>query len=350
MTGPGTRPRKRTAARRPGIVDCQCHLYPPELLALMECRRRDPVVYRRDGERYVRMGSWHRRVFRHHCDPDTLVARMNACGIAVSALSVNDPGPEWFGRDRAAAARTANDFVNSVVARHPGRFLGLGVLPLTDRSAAEHEFERCVGRLGMKGFILYTNLAGRFPDEPDFRWLFAAAAERNLPLLLHPAKPLTADLVADYEMIAAIGNMFENTVALTRIIFAGILDEFPRLKLVCPHLGGALPFLIGRLDHQVRVLKRGPGCLRQAPSEYLRRVWFDCVSPLPQAIRFAVDLLGPERLLFASDYPWVDPALILGTLRRLKLPRPDEEAILAGNACRLFGLGRELSRNRKDPF
>ena len=140
-------------------------------------------------------------------------------------------------------------------------------------------------------------------------------------------------------MIAAVSNMFENTVALTRIILAGILDEFPRLKLVCPHLGGTLPYIIGRLDHQVCVLKRGPTHLAHPPSEYLRRVWFDCVSPLPQAMRFLIDLLGSDRLLFASDYPWVDPALILATLRSLKLTRAAEDAVLHGNARRLFGIG-----------
>ena len=164
----------RRGARR-GIIDCQCHLYPPDLLDLMERRRSDPRLYRRGGERYVRMGAWHRRIFSHHSDPDALLARMDACGIAVAALSINDPGPEWFGRDAASVARAANDFIGEVVRRRPDRFFGLGVLPLPDRRAAEREFERCAGRLGMKGFLLYTNLAGRFPDEPAFRWLFAAA-------------------------------------------------------------------------------------------------------------------------------------------------------------------------------
>jgi predicted TIM-barrel fold metal-dependent hydrolase len=253
-------------------------------------------------------------------------------------LSINDPGPEWFGADGPAVARVANDFLARIVARHPQRFFGLGVLPLQDMRAALIELDRCVQQLGMKGILLYTNLAGRFPDEPEFRPLFARAVELDLPLLLHPAKPVTIEQVKAYEMTSSLGNMFDDTIALTRIIMSGILDEFPKLKLVCPHLGGALPFIIGRLDHQTQVLKRGPKNLRHAPSEYLRRVWLDIVSPQPLAMKFAYEFLGADRLLFASDHPWVEPKLIRDTFDSLHLPPDDREKIYTLNARKLFRL------------
>jgi aminocarboxymuconate-semialdehyde decarboxylase len=132
--------------------------------------------------------------------------------------------------------------------------------------------------------------------------------------------------------------MFDNTIALTRLIMSGVLDELPKLQLVCPHLGGTLPYIIGRLDHQVAVLKRGPKNLRRTPSEYLKSIWLDIVSPLPQAMKFAVEFMGADRLLFASDHPWVEPKLILDTLLSLKLPAADEQRILSGNARKLFGI------------
>ena len=138
-------------------------------------------------------------------------------------------------------------------------------------------------------------------------------------------------------MTSTLGNMFDNTIALTRIIMSGLLDRHPRLKLVCPHLGGTLPYIIGRLEHQVTVLKRGPRLARK-PLEYLRDVWLDVVSPLPEAIRFCHTLLGPERLLFASDHPWVEPQVILDALAGAKLPAEDVEKIFSGNARRLFSL------------
>lgn len=113
---------------------------------------------------------------------------------------------------------------------------------------------------------------------------------------------------------------------------------FPRLKLVCPHLGGTLPYIIGRLDHQVQVLKRGPRNLTRAPSEYLRSVWFDVVSPLPLAIKFAHDFMGADRLVYSSDHPWVEPALIVECVRQAGLSNIAEEKIFSENARRLFRL------------
>jgi predicted TIM-barrel fold metal-dependent hydrolase len=321
------------------IIDCQSHLFCPELVALMEKRRSDPRVFAKDGIRYVQMGEWLRKIPPEYLEVGAKLAAMDAGGIGMTALSMNDPGPEWFGRDSAAVARLANDFIAGIVQERPGRFFGLCVLPLLEQRAAEAELERCVRQLKMKGILLYTNLAGHFPDEPQFRWLFARAAELQLPLLLHPAKPVTTEFVKGYEMISALGNMFDNTIALTRIIMSGLLDQYPQLKLVCPHLGGTLPYIIGRLDHQTQVLKRGPKYLTRAPSAYLRQVWLDIVSPLPLAMRFGYDFMGAERLLFASDHPWVSPDVILTAFRSLQLPPEDERRIFSENARRLFGLG-----------
>jgi len=322
----------------PFCLDAQSHLFVPEILARMKQRKVEPFVENADGALWVRMPPWHRKVLPKHTDVAAKLADMDASGITMTALSVNDPGPEWFGADGLAVARVMNDFVADIVRRHPQRFIGLCVLPWQDMKAARTELERCVRDLGMKGILLYTNLAGRFADEPEFRPLFGWAVEFDVPVLLHPAKPMTSDLLKDYEMISAVGNMFDNTIALTRILMAGILDQQPKLKLLCPHLGGTLPYIIGRLDHQTQVLKRGPKYLTRAPSEYLKQVWFDIVSPLPAAMRFAYDYLGPDRLLYASDHPWVDPGTIRGALESLKLPPADTAKILGGNARKLFKL------------
>lgn len=305
---------------------------------MMEGRRSDPSVFIRDGERIIKMGDWLRKVPAHYMDVQAKLAAMDANGIAMTALSINDPGPEWFGDEGPEVARILNNFVADIVRNHPTRFFGLCVLPLQDMAASLVELDRCVNQLGMKGVLLYTNLAGRFPDEPEFRPLFARAVELDVPVLLHPAKPITTEFVKGYEMTSSLGNMFDNTIALTRIIMAGILDEFPKLKLVCPHLGGTLPYIIGRLDHQTQVLKRGPKYLTRAPSAYLKSVWLDVVSPLPLAIKFAHEFMGPDRLIFSSDHPWVDPSEIIRCVREAGLSAEDQSKIFAGNAQRLFKL------------
>lgn len=322
----------------PYLIDCQSHLFAPEMIELMAKRKNDPVVYVENGVRYLRMGDWLRKVPPLYLDVDAKLATMDAAGIEMTALSINDPGPEWFGDDGPAVARLANDFVADVVRRHPTRFFGLCVLPLQDMQASLTELDRAVRTLGHRGILLYTNLAGRFPDEPQYRPLFARAVELDVPVLLHPAKPVTTEFVKGYEMTSTLGNMFENTIALTRLLMSGLLDEFPKLKLVCPHLGGTLPYIVGRMDHQVTVLKRGPKNLTRTPSEYLKQIWLDIVSPLPLAMKYANDFMGPERLLYASDHPWVEPTLIRDDLKSLNLSAADEQRIFRDNARALFRL------------
>jgi predicted TIM-barrel fold metal-dependent hydrolase len=149
---------------------------------------------------------------------------------------------------------------------------------------------------------------------------------------------MTTQHVKGYELTSTLGNMFENTIAMARIIASGLLDRHPKLKLVCPHLGGTLPYICGRMDHQLHVLKRGPQNLQRKPSEYLKSIYMDIVSPLPEAIRFALDFSSADKLLFSSDHPWVQPAEILEPLRSLEINPADEAKILAGNAWSLFQL------------
>jgi predicted TIM-barrel fold metal-dependent hydrolase len=318
-------------------IDCQSHIYPPEMLALMEKRKDSPRVYRKGDDRYVVVSDWHRRILPKHTDVKAKLADMDSSGIRLTAISINDPGPELFGKDGPAIARIANDYLTDLAKQHPSRFFGLMVLPLQDIKASLLEMDRCVMN-GMKGILLYSNLNGKFPDLPEFRPIFTRAEELEIPVLLHPAYPTTYEATKGFEMAGGLGLMFDTTIALTRIILAGILDEHPKLKLVCPHVGGTLPYLIGRIDHQTMVLKRGAEKIKRAPSEYLKQVWLDCVTPIAMAIRYGYDLVGSDKLLFASDHPWVDPKLIIDNIRSLKLSREDENKIYFENAQKLFKL------------
>ncbi len=329
----------KPAAFPNGIVDCQSHLFFPDVLELMRKRSDDPVVYDRDGTTYLKMGNWLRKVPPFYLDVSAKLAAMDAAGIEITMLSTNDPGPEWFGEDGPAAARLIHDSLAAVIAKHPTRFRGLCVLPMQNEKAAAKELDRCINQLGFKGILLYTNLNNVWCDEPPFRWLYARAEELSVPILLHPAMPMTTEQTKGYELTSTLGNMFENTIAMARIIASGLLDKHPKLKLVCPHLGGTLPYICGRMDHQVTVLKRSTQTLQRKPSEYLRDIYMDIVSPLPEAMRFALDFSSVDRLLFSSDHPWVEPQVIYNALHSLNLPAAEETKILSGNARQLFGLG-----------
>jgi predicted TIM-barrel fold metal-dependent hydrolase len=322
-----------------GIIDCQSHLFFPEVIEVMRKRKVEPLVYDQDGVAILKMGDWLRKVPPNYTSVEAKLKSMDDHGIEMTLLSTNDPGPEWFGADGPAMAQLIHDSLSGVINKFPKRFRGLCTLPLQNEAAASTELDRCVKKLGFVGVLLYTNLAGAWCDEPQFHWLYARAEELGIPILLHPAKPATTEQVKGYELTSTLGNMFENTIALARIVASGLLDRHPKLKLVCPHLGGTLPYIVGRMDHQLHVLKRGPQNLQRKPSEYLRSIYMDIVSPLPEAMRFALDFSSADRLLFSSDHPWVQPSEILAPLHSLQLPIETQRQILRDNARTLFGIG-----------
>jgi predicted TIM-barrel fold metal-dependent hydrolase len=326
------------AKDEPTKIDCQSHLFSEEFLQLLEQRKTSPYIYRKGPDRFVVVGNWHRRILPKHTDVAAKLADMDANGIRKAAISINDPGPELFAGESGAMAKLLNDFVADTTEQHPDRFFGLATLPFDSRQSMMREYERAMGKLGMKGVLLYSNIGGKFPDEPEWRPLFAEAARQEVPILLHPACPTTFDATNGYDMAAGLGLMFDTTIALTRIILSGILEDYPNLKLVCPHVGGALPYLIGRVDHQTMVLKRGADRIKKAPSEYLKQIYLDTVSPIAAAIRYGIDFVGSERMLFSTDHPWVAPQAILGQIEKLSLDAATQQAIFKTNAERLFRL------------
>ncbi len=329
-----------TNYKKPGhfTIDCQSHLFVPELIEFMKKRKDPPYAYEKDGDDYVVVGEWTRRLRPHHTDIKAKMADMDEAGIDMTALSINDPGPELFGEDGVIVARMVNDHIAGIAEKYPDRFFGLIVLPLQDVDGSLAELERCVDRLGMKGILLYSNLAGTFPDEPQFRPMFAMAEKRGIPVLLHPAYPVTYEQTKGYSMVAGLGLMFDTTIALARLILAGVLDQYPKLKLVCPHVGGTLPYLIGRIDHQTQVLKRGAENITKPPSEYLRNIYLDAVSPIPMAIRYGIDFVGADQMLYSSDHPWVDPKTIVSGVKSIGLSNSEQAQVFGGNAKRMFGL------------
>lgn len=127
-----------------GLVDCQSHLFFPEVLDLMRRRKAEPLVYDKDGTTFLKMGDWLRKVPPPYVSVDAKLAAMDASGIEITMLSTNDPGPEWFGDDGPAVAQVIHDSLAGVIARHPKRFRGLCTLPLQNEKAAAAELERCV--------------------------------------------------------------------------------------------------------------------------------------------------------------------------------------------------------------
>jgi predicted TIM-barrel fold metal-dependent hydrolase len=265
-----------------------------------------------------------------------------ATGSALAAVPLAAGGqrlrPEWFGNDGPSVAQLIHDSLASVIAKYPTRFRGLCTLPLQNETAAAAELDRCVKKLGFKGILLYTNLAGAWCDEPRFHWLYARAEELGVPILLHPSKPMTTEQVKGYELTSTLGNMFENTIAMARIIASGLLDRHPKLKLVCPHLGGTLPYICGAhgpSTHRAQTRPAEPSVQAQRvsaldlPGHRLAPAGGDAVRVGLQRRRQAVVRQRPS---------WVQPKEILEPFRSLRLSANTETLILRDNARQLFRL------------
>jgi len=267
------------------------------------------------------------------------LADMDSMGVDVQVVGPMPMHHYWA--DQALAARytrTANEAIAAHCAQHPDRLAGLGTVPLQHPAMAAAELTHAVTGLGLKGACVGSHAAGRELADPAHERFWYCAEELGAVILIHPwGCRLGASLAAHY-LGNTVGQPAETTVALSHIIFSGLLDRHPALKLVAVHGGGYLPGYLGRSDHAWQVRPDARDCA-EPPSSYLHRIWFDSLVYTPDGLRQLVAAAGASQVMLGTDYPFdmgvEDP------VRRLDaaaLTGPDRAAIAGRNAIRLFGL------------
>lgn len=271
------------------------------------------------------------------------LARMDAAGIDVQVLSFGSPGPQAFGAEIAIPmARDANDRLYEAVKAHPDRFAGFAALPTADPEAAAAELERSVRQLNFKGAMIHGHTRGEFLDEKKYWVIFERAQALNVPIYLHPALPHPDAVKAyfgGYEDLARAGWGFaiDTSCHFLRIVFAGVFDAFPDLKIILGHLGEGLPFAMHRLDDHTRraAARRG---LRKAPLEYFRDNLLVTTSGNWYEPAFVCTLLalGADNILFAVDWPYESNTAGIEFLKKLSISDADKEKIAHRNAERLL--------------
>jgi len=267
------------------------------------------------------------------------LADMDRLGVDVQAISPNPAQycystPPELGRE---LARLVNDGIAGAVARAPDRLVGIGTVPLQDCGMAIAEMRRCIADHGMRGIEIGTNIGGRELADPEFRPFFQAAEELGVLLLLHPLGFTQGQRLSEHYLNNLIGNPLESTVALSHLIFGGVLEDHPGLKLCVVHGGGYLPGYWGRMDHAWRAREDCRQHISRPPSSYLRRLWFDTLVFDRAQLDALVRSHGADRLCLGSDYPFdmaePDPVGFLSGLAE-----EDRAAILGRNAAALLGL------------
>ena len=315
-------------------IDFHTHLFP--LPFLKEIERRN-LAFGMGGESFT--------VFESMYDPIVRFRDMEEYGVDMQVLSVGPPGVELEGASsevNALLARIANDEIARLVAGYPERFLGLASLPLRAPEEAVGELERAVKSLGLKGAIIFSNVDGKMLDSPDLEPLFAKAVELDVPLFIHPTTPVFKEWVRDYGLTIMVGLLFDSTLALCRLIFSGLLERYPTLKLIVAHLGSTLPYIEGRLDVESGLLgKFVPGYrlgIPKPPSEYVKRIYMDTVSHHRPAYMCAYASSGADKILLGSDYPYSRWQRTVQAVEELPIPEADKEKIFYQNVRNLLKL------------
>ncbi len=237
------------------------------------------------------------------------------------------------------AARMVNDGIAEFVAKMPDRFAGLGSVPMPDGNEAAKELERCVGKLGLKGAQVLTNVAGRELSDPAFAPFWRKAEELGALIVLHPSGFTEGKRLARFSFSNTIGNPLETTIALHYLIFDGVLERHPNLKILAVHGGGYLAAYSGRIDHAWGARSDAHGDLPHPPTSYLKKIYFDSVVFTPHQLAELVRLYGADRIIMGTDYPFdmadYDP---IGHVAGAGLDQAAIAAVAGGNAKRLLGL------------
>jgi aminocarboxymuconate-semialdehyde decarboxylase len=275
--------------------------------------------------------------------PARRLENMDRLRVDMQALS---PPPVMFcyWADAKAAqefARMQNANVAEIVARHPKRFAGMATVPLQAPGLAIDELRHARERFGLRAVEIGTCPGGRDFDDPALFDFFAACVDLDVAVFVHPAAPLVGlDRMKKYYFPLIVGNPLESALAISTLIFGGVLERLPRLRIGFAHGGGAFPFTLARLNHGWAVRSEGRAAIPHEPRHYARRIWVDSLTLGAANLKFIVEELGMERVVIGSDYPFDmgadDP---IGAVERADLAPAARAAILDGaNAARFLGL------------
>jgi aminocarboxymuconate-semialdehyde decarboxylase len=264
---------------------------------------------------------------------------MDRVGIDVEVISLSTPNVFFAdAQHQPEIARMVNDAYAELVAQHPNRFKGFASIPMDDPDAALAELHRAIDELKLNGVILLSNIGGQPLTSPQYRPFFEEANRKKLCILLHPMLPANTDPFREYVLGPIVGFMFDTTLAVARMCFDGMLKEFPDIRWIVAHLGGAVPYLMERMDNGWRDFPECRAKIDELPSTYLKRLYYDTVNFNPHMLMMVRDMIGADRMVMGSDYPH-----LLGSIERsvssiegLEISEEEKRRIFEGTALSIL--------------
>lgn len=248
------------------------------------------------------------RVVEENCfREDARIKEMDETGVTMQVLSTIPVLFNYWAKpaDGLETSRFFNDHIAETAAKHPKRFTGIGTVPLQDVNLAIKEMERCVKELQMPGLEIATNINGENLSEKKFFPFYKAAEELGCALFVHPWEMMGQDKIQQYWLPSLVGMPAETSRAICSMIFGGVLEQFPKLRVAFAHGGGAFPFTIGRIEHGFHVRPDLVAIDNKVnPRDYIGRFWIDSLVHDKKSFNYLMDMMGEDTICLGSDYPF----------------------------------------------
>jgi len=322
------------------IIDTHAHIIVPEILRdANPAEEWRPRVVWENGKQFVEYGP--KRIgsaLREFVTPETILDEMTKSGVDAVLLCpwVSLVRYEATPEESLAACQIQNDALSSLVQKYPKRIAALGMIPLQDIPLAIKELERLM-KSGLKGIEIGTHVNGVYPGEARFRPFWEACESLGAFVFIHPVEGGGRAELRDYYMWNVIGNPMDTTIAAGHLILSGVMDAFPRLKILLAHGGGTLPYLHGRLDRGFKQRPEINKVISKLPTEYLKQFYFDTITHDPVVLKSLVDFVGADHVLLGSDYPFdMGNENPVELVRSANLGTENEKKILGENASHLL--------------
>jgi aminocarboxymuconate-semialdehyde decarboxylase len=330
-------------------IDIHTHILPPDWPNLQERYGYGGwVQLERHGTGCAHMtldGSFFRSVDKNCWDPDTRLSDCASHRVDVQVLSTVPIMFSYWAKpaDTLDLARLLNEHIASVCAEHPRRFIGLGTVPMQDPDIASRELERCVTKLGLAGIEIGSHVNGMNLDHPKVVPVLEAAQDLGAAIFVHPWEMLGRERMEKYWLPWLVGMPAETSLSICSMIFGGIFEKLPRLRIAFAHGGGAFPATLGRIEHGFRM--RPDLCAvdnEHNPRDYLGKFYVDSLVHDAAMLEYMIGLMGAESIALGSDYPFPLGEEVPGSLiESMNLETDVRDRLLAGTALEWLGLDRK---------
>ncbi|MBM4305749.1 MAG: hypothetical protein FJ123_03335 [Deltaproteobacteria bacterium] len=326
------------------IIDIHNHFYPKNLFEEIEKRKfsKKNLSVEKDSlnrKIMVQKGTRVVTITEPMTNIDIRLKDMEEAGIDMQALSLSIPGVDFLDpQEGLEYAQISNEGIAHVCRQHPNHFVGIASVPLKDTEMAIREIRRAIKELGMKGVCIGSNIDGIFIDGRRFWPFFSEIEKLGIPIFVHPMNPPGNEAMNDYRLAPMIGYEMDICLAVARIVFSGLMEQYPKLKFIISHLGGAIPYLIGRIENCYNAYPECREKITKSPLTYLQEMYFDTVSFYEPALMCAYAFTKADKLVMGSDYPHVigDIKRAVSSINTLSIPEAEKKMILGENVKQLL--------------